>query len=110
MTGSGLGDPNGDADTTRRPAACCPSRRPGRIPLPRGPAATGTAGALLPDARLRAGCRGRVAGHPAARLAWTGPLRGAWVISQLAVHNRDKRVPGTDRTQALPGSADRAGS
>src|SRR5439155_23089278 len=62
---------------------------------------------LLPDARLGPGRRGRAAGDAAARLARAAPLRGSQLAAQLAVQDRDQRLPEGDRAAAEAGASDR---
>ena len=51
------------------------------------------AGALLPDARLAAGRRGRAAGDAARGVAWAWRVRGALVGADLAVPDRHQPLP-----------------
>ena len=53
----------------------------------------GAAGALLPDARLLPGRRGRAAGHAAGRLAGPRRVRGARLAADLALPDRHQPVP-----------------
>ena len=62
---------------------------------------------LLPDARLAARRRGRRPGDAAARVARARPLRAPRRHQDLALPDRDERVPGRDRA---PAAAARAGA
>src|SRR5713226_6305255 len=53
----------------------------------------GAAGALLPDARVHPGCRGRPAGHAAGCLAGPGRVPGTRLAPHLAVPDRHQPVP-----------------
>src|SRR5262245_21998803 len=50
-------------------------------------------GALLPDARILPGCRGRPPGHAARRLAEPWRVRGTRLAPHLAVPDRHQPVP-----------------
>src|SRR6516162_5887363 len=57
----------------------------------------GAAGALLPDARLDLRRRGPGAGNPGPGLAVLQRLPGPVVAADLAVPDRDERLPAGDR-------------
>src|SRR5271165_2295487 len=64
----------------------------------------GAAGALLPDARIVPGCRGRPAEHAADRLARPWRVRGARLAAHLAVPDCHQPVPRrAPRGQPAPG-------
>src|SRR5215211_4781627 len=67
-------------------------------------APAGAARALLPDARVVRGRRGRGAGDVPARLAAAGDVRGAVDVPGLAVPDRHQRLPGP-AGQVPPGGA-----
>ncbi len=75
---------------TARPGA---RRGPGRVRRPGRTAPPRAAGALLPDARLAAGRRGRAAGDAAGGVARPGRLRGPLVGTHLALPHRHQPVP-----------------
>ena len=67
-------------------------------------APAGAAGALLPDARLFPGRRGRPPGHAAGRLARPRRVRGTCLAAHLAVPDRHQPVPQrASRGQPAPG-------
>ena len=78
-----------------------------RVPATRRAAPPRTARALLPDARLRPGRRGRAAGRAAAGMARPRPLRGPQLHALLAVPDRDQHLPGHDLPAPEARAADR---
>ena len=74
--------------------------RRGRLPAARRAAPARAARALLPDARLRPGRRGRAAGRAAAGVEGARPLRGPQLAALLAVPDRDQHLPGRARARA----------
>ena len=79
-------------------------RRAGRA------AAAGAAAALLPDARLLPRRRGRRAGDAAPRVARRGPVRGAQLAADLALHRRHQRLPARDRAARAAAGPGRPGA
>src|SRR4030095_5872454 len=77
------------AEHTRRG----PGRRRRSIQGARGTPSRRAARALLPDAGLAAGRRGRAAGDLAALLAGTRAVRSRASVAAMAVPNRDQRLP-----------------
>src|SRR5262245_19289764 len=76
-------------------------RTAGRAPSLRAP------GSLLPDAWLGAGCRGRPAGGPRARLEGPRQVRGPELAALLALPDRDQHVAGRHRAPPEADPADR---
>ena len=68
-------------------------RRRRRVPGADRAAPPGAPGALLPDARIAAGRRGRPAGHAAGRLAGPRRVRGTGLDPHLALPDRHQPVP-----------------
>src|SRR4051812_36721329 len=64
-----------------------------RVPRPDRAAPPRARGALLPDARLLPGRRGRAAGHAAGRLAGPRGVRRAGLDPHLALPDRHQPVP-----------------
>ena len=64
-------------------------------------------GALLPDARLGPGRRGRAAGCADQRVARAAALRGPQLAALVALQDRDQRLPQADRAPAQARAADR---
>ena len=82
-----------------------PGRR--RLPQHHRAAPPGASRALLPDARLAARCRGCAPEHPSAGLAGATQVPGPKLASQLAVPDRDQRLPRRNRAPSQARAADR---
>src|SRR5439155_18280913 len=72
-----------------------------------GVASARAACALLPDARLRPGCRGRRAGDDAQRLARARAIRRPQRAAIMAVLDCDECVPADDRAATEACAPDR---
>src|SRR6185369_3702996 len=80
-----------------------PGRRRAGVPRARRAVSAGPGDPLLPDARLAPRRRGPRPGDAAARVAVAGPVRAPGVAVDLAVPDRDQRLPGRDRAPAAAG-------
>ena len=94
-----------DGDSSQgRPDFAGAGRRRQRVPGADRALPPGAPGALLPDARVAPGCRGRPAGHAARRLAEPGRVRRARVDPDVAVPDRHEPVPErASLSQQTPG-------